>query len=172
LERTLGIKLEFIPRRRQDIDFIFMAAASRQARLIKPQLRFHHAPDVPVYATSHCYSGTVNKDMDRDMDGVRFLDMPWTLEVSDADSQLKAEISKNWPELEKQYSRLYALGIDAFHIIGQLNSLRRNRSEFYRGETGDLFLDANNRLERRLIWARFVNGIPELINDFQPTAQN
>lgn len=172
LQRTLGTRLEFIPRRRQDIDFIFMAAASRQARLIKPQLRFHHAPDIPVYATSHCYSGTVDKDMDRDMDGVQFLDMPWTLETDNSDNSLKTEISHNWPEMEKQYSRLYAMGIDAYHVISQLNSLRRNRSEFYQGETGDLFLNANNQLTRRLIWARFENGVPELLNDFQQTPQS
>jgi outer membrane PBP1 activator LpoA protein len=165
LRRLLGQKLEYIPRRRQDVDFIFMAASSRQARLIRPQLRFHHAPKVPVYATSHSYGGTVDADMDRDMNGVMFADMPWTLTTERDTSGLKAEITALWPNEAKRYSRLYALGVDAYHIIGQLNTLRRNRSDYYRGETGDLYLDINNRLQRRLIWARFERGIPQRLDE-------
>ncbi len=166
LRRTLGQKVEFIPRRRQDIDFIFMAASSRQARLIKPQLRFHHAPKIPVYATSHSYGGTVNKDMDRDMDGVLFSDMPWTIANNEIDNSLKSSLRKNWPERIKRFSRLYALGIDAYHIISQLNTLRRNRANYFEGKTGDLSLDVNNRLQRRLTWARFERGIPQVVNEF------
>ncbi|NOX92489.1 MAG: ABC transporter substrate-binding protein, partial [Gammaproteobacteria bacterium] len=113
LRRVLGKKTEFIPRRRQDIDFIFMAAGSRQARLIRPQLRFHHAPKVPVYATSHSYSGSINADMDRDMDGVTFADMPWTLHTEQSTHALKADIEAIWPNASKRYSRLFALGVDA-----------------------------------------------------------
>jgi outer membrane PBP1 activator LpoA protein len=166
LRRQLGQSLEFIPRRRQDIDFIFMAANARQARLIRPQLRFHHAPKVPVYATSHSYSGAVDADTDRDMDGVIFADMPWTLGSDRPSQALKGEIEQLWPNAAKRYPRLYALGVDAYEIIGQLNGLRRNRADFYPGETGDLYLDVNNRLQRRLLWARFQSGIPELMDKF------
>jgi len=166
LRRLSGSKLEFIPRRRQDIDFIFMAAASKQARLIKPQLRFHHAPKVPVYATSHSYSGSINAGMDRDMDGVLFSDMPWTLDADSPGQPLKTDIEAIWPNASKRYSRLFALGVDAYRVIGELNGLRRNRAEFYSGETGDLYLDVSNRLQRRLMWARFERGIPIPLNDF------
>jgi outer membrane PBP1 activator LpoA protein len=100
------------------------------------------------------------------MDGVQFSDMPWTLKQATPDNHLKADISNNWPEMEKRYSRLYAMGIDAYNIIGQLNSLRRNRSSYYQGETGDLSLDNNNRLQRRLVWARFERGIPKILSDY------
>jgi hypothetical protein len=160
-------KLEFTPRRRQDIDFIFMAAFSRQARLIRPQLRFHYAAKVPVYATSHAFDGTVDKEMDRDMDGVQFPDMPWTLGKARTASGLKAEITALWPGDAKHYPRLYALGVDAYHVIGHLNGLRRNRAEFFPGETGDLSLDMANRLQRRLVWSRFENGVPRLLKEFQ-----
>lgn len=166
LRRALGQKVEFIPRRRQDIDFIFMAASSRQARLIKPQLRFHHAPKIPVYATSHSYEGTINKEMDRDMDGVLFSDMPWTLTSHDADNNLKSSLRKNWPERVKRYSRLYALGIDAYRVIGQLGTLQRNRAHYFKGETGNLTLDISNRLQRRLLWAKFERGIPRILSEF------
>ena len=41
LVRTLGRQLEFEPRRRQDAQFIFLAASSRKAREIRPQIQFH-----------------------------------------------------------------------------------------------------------------------------------
>jgi uncharacterized protein len=166
LRRLLGEKLEFIPRRRQDIDFIFMAAASKQARLIKPQLRFHHAPKVPVYSTSHSYSGSTNANMDRDMDGVLFCDMPWALNAQSSGQNLKTDIEAIWPNASKRYSRLFALGVDAYRVIAELNTLRRNRAAFYRGETGDLYLDMSNRLQRRLSWARFERGIAQPLKDF------
>jgi outer membrane PBP1 activator LpoA protein len=159
-------KVEFIPRRRQDIDFVFMAAFPRQARLIRPQLRFHHAAKVPVYATSHVYDGNVNREMDRDMDGVMFADMPWTLAPQPATDDLKAEIAQLWPNEATRYPRLYALGVDAYRVIGQLNTLRSNRAAFYPGETGDLYLDMANRLQRRLLWARFEHGIPQLLQEY------
>jgi len=55
-----GQKVHSKPRRRQDIDFVFIAALPRQARQIRPQLKFFYASNVPVYATSHVYTGTPN----------------------------------------------------------------------------------------------------------------
>ena len=163
VRQIIGKKIEFIPRRRQDIDFIFMAAFSRQARVIRPQLRFHHAPKVPVYATSHAFSGRIDPQMDRDMDGVMFADMPWTLSP-DADGQrLKAEIAAAWPGAAKRYTRLHALGVDAYRVIAHLNALRQDPAARYAGETGELSLDMANRLQRRLSWARFQRGVPQLL---------
>jgi len=168
VRRIIGEKIEFIPRRRQDIDFIFMAAFSRQARVIRPQLRFHHAPKVPVYTTSHAFSGTVDPQMDRDMDGVMFADMPWTLAPDETGRRLKANIARAWPGAAKRYTRLHALGVDAYRVIDQLNTLRRDRTEHFAGETGELSLDMANRLQRRLLWARFQRGVPQLLD----TAEN
>ena len=159
-------KLEFEPRRRQDVDFIFMAAFSRQGRLLRPQLKFHRAADIPVYATSHVYSGNLEPNMDRDMNGVRFSDMPWTLSDDSKHRKLKQEIETTFPESSKRYMRLYALGIDAYNIIPELNRLRRNRFSSYAGETGTLYLDVANRLQRKLLWAQFIGGVPKVIQKF------
>ncbi len=166
LRRLLKSKIEFIPRRRQDIDFIFMVARPKQARLIRPQLRFHHAPKIPVYATSHSYSGTIDTSMDRDMDGVIFSDMPWALTAENSEHTLKSDIKRLWPNAAKRYSRLYALGVDAYKIISELNTLRQDHSNYYQGETGNLHLDMENHLQRQLIWAQFQKGVPQIINEF------
>ena len=56
LRANIGGPLQFDPRRRQDIDFVFLGADSRAGRLIKSQLKFHYSGDLPVYSTSFIYS--------------------------------------------------------------------------------------------------------------------
>lgn len=160
VQRMIGEKVEFIPRRRQDIDCIFMVAYARQARLIRPQLRFHHAPKIPVYTTSHAFSGHIDAQMDRDMDGVIFAGMPWTLAPTAEDQRLKTDISKAWPAAAQHYTRLHALGVDAYQLIDQLNGLRRDRAQQFAGASGQLSLDMANQLQRQLLWARFERGVP------------
>lgn len=163
IKQLVNMKLEYEPRRRKDVDMIFMAAFSRQGRLLRPQLRFHRAAHIPVYATSHVYSGTMQPNMDRDMNDVKFSDMPWTLSKSNV---LKNKIESLWPSSSKRYMRLYALGVDAFNVIPELNRLRRNQFSSYQGETGLLYLDVNNRLLRRLVWAQFIGGKPRVLDKF------
>ncbi len=166
LKRVVNTNFEFESRRRKDVDMIFMGAFSRQGRLLRPQLRFHRAAEIPVYATSHVYSGTLQPNMDRDMNDVKFSDMPWTLSHSKSNNELKSRIEKLWPDSSQRYVRMYALGIDAFNVISELNRMRRNQFSSYQGETGLLYLDVNNRLLRRLVWAEFVDGKPRILDKF------
>ncbi|MCG6970743.1 MAG: penicillin-binding protein activator [Gammaproteobacteria bacterium] len=159
-------KVEYEPRRRKDVDFIFMAAFSRQGRLLRPQLRFHRGSDIPVYATSHVFSGSKQPDMDRDMNGVRFSDMPWTLVNHDQNDAMKLQIKTVWPNTSNRYMRLFALGIDAYKIVPELNRMRRNRFTSIQGTTGILYLDISNRIQRRLLWAQFQEGIPKVLAEF------
>ncbi|MCC6207764.1 MAG: penicillin-binding protein activator [Gammaproteobacteria bacterium] len=163
LEKVLQSTVKFEPRRRQDADVIFMAAFPRQGRLIRPQLKFHYAGDLPVYSTSHVFSGVRNQNADRDMDDVIFCDIPWVL-TEDSGNALKARVARLWPESFQQYTRFYALGIDAYNIIPYLNNLRQFRYEQYSGETGLLQLGDTNRVFRQLQWARFSNGLPRPYN--------
>ena len=50
IQQLIGEKVEFEPRRREDIDFIFVAANAEKARQIRPQLQFHHAINLPMRA--------------------------------------------------------------------------------------------------------------------------
>ena len=159
-------KVEYEPRRRKDVDFIFMAAFSRQGRLLRPQLKFHRGSDIPVYATSHVYSGSEQPDMDRDMNDVRFSDMPWTLLTHSQNDNLKLQIKTVWPNTSNRYMRLFALGIDAYQIVPELNRMRRNRFTSIQGTTGILYLDISNRIQRRLLWAQFQNGVPKVLAEF------
>jgi outer membrane PBP1 activator LpoA protein len=62
--------------------------------------------------------------------------------------------------------RLFALGIDAYKIVPELNRMRRNRFTSIQGTTGILYLDISNRIQRRLLWAQFQEGIPKVLAEF------
>lgn len=160
LERLLGHKLEFEPRRRQDVDAIFLLAYPRQARLLRPQLRFHHAGDLPTYSTSHVYSAAADARLDRDMDGLMFCDMPWVLDDSGPWAQQRERIERLWPDRSKRYQRLFALGFDAYQVIPWLDTLNIPGFSYFSGATGTLTLDPARHLHRQLEWARFERGLP------------
>ncbi len=157
--------IKFTPRRRQDIDFIFLGAYPRQARQIRPQLKFFHAAKMPIYATSHIFTGNLNPEMDRDMDGIIFGDMPWVLSENSTNNSIRSDIDEYITNSGKQLQRLYALGIDAFNIIAAINPLKTYSYERYDGETGSLSIDQNNRVNRQLTWVRFRSGQPTLLDN-------
>jgi outer membrane PBP1 activator LpoA protein len=163
LRSQLGRDLKYEPRRRQDVDFIFMAAFARQARQLRPQIKFNRASDVPVYATSHIYGGMPRPEQDRDVDGVVFEDMPWILSPESADPVLHQAVQENWTERAETYGRLYAFGVDAYRVIPHLPRLRQYPFMSFEGVTGRIALDPGNRVKRSLVWAQFRNGRPEVL---------
>ncbi len=163
LRNLLGGELKFEPRRRQDADVIFVGAFSRQARLIRPQLKFHRAADLPVVTTSHVFTGKIDRGSDQDMDGMEFPDAPWALQMERPTSTARAEISRLWPEGQERFGRLYAMGFDAYRLIPYLEWLQTYPTEYYDGETGQLHIDERGRIQRRLAWARFHGGRPQLL---------
>lgn len=160
LERTLRLKLEAEPRRRQDADMIFIGAFPRQARLLRPQLKFHRASKLPIYATSHVFSGVVEKGKDRDMDGIRFSDMPWLLEGGARFSALKHDVQKADPRAFQKSPRLYALGVDAFRLAPLIVHGAPPGTWYVGGATGMLSLEDNGTIHRDLQWAEFKSGMP------------
>lgn len=166
LEGVLKTKLKFEPRPREDVDFIFLAADAKRARLIKPQLNYNRALHLPVYATSHVFTGQGNPVLDVDLDGIMFGDMPWML-VGDGKVQaLRQSLQRDWPYAHSQLDRLYALGVDAYAIIPQLNRLRGENSVHFSGVTSGLSLERDGRIHRQLLWAKFRKGVPQLLDTF------
>lgn len=156
IQNALGKNVQSYPHRRQDIDMIFLAATHRSARSIMPAFKFHHAGDLTVYATSHVYTGKVNKELDRDLNGLIFCDLPWILQNN---SPLSKTFTKNWPQ-QQYYTRFFAFGIDAYHLIDNLDYLANNDYASYAGQTGNMQLDDYNRITRKLLWAKFRKGKP------------
>lgn len=157
LERLLDEELEFEPRRRQDVKGIFLAAQEDQASLIRPQLRFHHAMDLPVFATSHVYRP--GRTSDSDLDGIRFADMPWSLDVEGEARETRERVAELWPELFEQHGRMFALGFDAYRLVPVLTNFENPLQPPLAAMTGVLSLE-NGRIHRDLGWAIFTRGEP------------
>ena len=156
LESLLGVPLTFVPRRRADIQFIFAPARASTERMLEPQLRFYYANGVPTYSTSDAFEP--NPTANQDLDGLRFLDMPWMLGDPLANA-VRAVAERAWPAGGPDRGRLFAFGFDAYHLAVALfvrhvppGSLDLN------GLTGRLRIDADGRVHRSLIWARLQGG--------------
>ncbi len=160
VQNIMRTSMKFTPYRRQDVDMIFMAATPKDARQLKPQFKFHYAGEIPVYATSHAFTGQLNRQADRDIDDLNFCDMPWIL---NAPSLFKQSLINHWPE-QQRYTRFFAMGVDAYNLIPFLGRLKEKSYERFSGQTGNLYLDQYNQIHRELLWARFEKGIPTLID--------
>jgi outer membrane PBP1 activator LpoA protein len=162
LQSTVGGQIAAQPSRRQDIEFIFLAATPQQAQQIKPTLNFQYAGDVPVYATSHVFSASGDVNQYNDMNGIRFCETPWLLEANDP---LRKQVTAQWPQAAGSLGRLYAMGVDAYRLaprLGQLKALPDSRIE---GQSGSLGMTQNQRVVRQLPWAQFVSGQVQRLPD-------
>jgi len=158
LAANLGLPIEFEPRRRQDVDMIFFAAEPRAARLLAPQFRFHFAGDLPTYATSEIYDAAT-QGRDPDLNGVIFADTPWLLTPDASTNALKDALLRYWPQRTARWLRLYGLGFDAYRMIPLLYNAGTNFVSLP-GMSGELWVDTDGRVHRRLPIAQFRNGAP------------
>lgn len=151
IKRFVNSSVNYTVRRRQDIDLVIMLGYPLKARQIKPALDFLYASDVPVVATSHIYNGDHQEQFDRDLSGIEFSSMPWTLK-----GHLPYVLNVD-EKLHTAYRHLYALGHDAFLLYGNLNELTNSDSLTVYGATGLLSLK-ENILIRTPKWAIFERG--------------
>ncbi|MDP3559252.1 MAG: penicillin-binding protein activator [Legionellaceae bacterium] len=141
--------------RRQDFDMVFLLAYPSKAREIMPLLRYYYAGNVPVYGTSTVYSGSVDARKDKDLDGLRFCDIPFVF---------AADVGqKSWPEAYNSYNRLYALGLESYLLTQNINTLLIFPALVLHDKTGVVYLTPNHKVERVLVWAKFEQGVPHVL---------
>jgi outer membrane PBP1 activator LpoA protein len=157
MRANIGSPLQFDPRRRQDVDFIFLAADGAAGRLLKSQLKFHYSGDLPVYSTSSIYA--MDGRSNSDLNGIRFADTPWVIAPQSWIRYLPDVYREYWPE-ERRLGRLHAMGYDAYHLVAPLFAARNGTMPEIDGATGVLYLDSSGRIHRRLAWAEFRRGEP------------
>lgn len=148
--------IEKMVRHRTDIDMIFLALSPMQAQQVIPLLRFFYAHDIPVYSTSIINSAPVGEH--HDLEGAIFCDMPWIVSNSANAGQLRQTLHKHWPNSYTSQPRLFAFGLDAYHIIRELPKRNQNMVLGMQGYTGLLNLDTSNKVNRELPWAQFRKG--------------
>jgi len=160
LENTLQMTVEFEPVRRQDVDVIFLAANSTQARLIRPQFRFHEAGDVPVYATARVYSGEPDPARNQDLNGMRFPATPWQLEHPS-----KSDIPELTSIRRGNLGALFALGQDAWNLLPWLELMQKDPDFNFPGQSGFYRSARQDTLQREPAWAEFSRGRPVALKD-------
>lgn len=151
LTRVLGTPLAYQPGPRQDLDVVLLAASAAQARLIEPQLRYHGAGRVPVYATAQVWEGG-DPARNLDLEGVTFCDAPLALAASGGPG-----------------ARLRALGADAYAALTRLPELMAGTP--YAGASGTLRAQPDGHIARELPCARFEAGVPRVLGGAPALAQ-
>lgn len=157
VEQTIGLNVEFEPRRRQDADAIVMVAPPTIARQFKPLFAFYFGGDLPVYSPSLVYEGNAAPSRDRDLNGVRFTDIPWIL---GDDNEFRDDTLAAFGTFGGQLGRLFAMGADAYQIGNRLVLLQQVDNASLDGQTGRLTMTDDGKVEREQLWAQFQNGAP------------
>ena len=162
LQRTLGssIQLKFTPRRREDIDAIFILSNVEETRLIKPQIDFHHAHNVMVYSLNSNYSGISDRVKDLDIEGIVFGEMPWIINHGTSIKSIRELIPKIKSNKGLVLDRLFALGIDTYGLLNHLDVLQENEDMSYHGVTGNLFINKQGQVIRQQKWFKMENALP------------
>ncbi|WP_341232308.1 penicillin-binding protein activator [uncultured Methylophaga sp.] len=161
LRRTLGKSLEFEPRRRQDVDFLFMVGRPLKARQLLTQLRFHRSGKLPILATSHAYGGEANAQQDIDLNGLIFTDIPWMFTEQSQQDPAYAAVRRQATGDIGSFVRLAALGVDAYRMIPFLTAMSGSEDEKYNGATGILTINEQGQIERNMSFATIRNGLIE-----------
>ena len=132
-------------------DMVFLALDAKKARQVRPYIDL----SVSIYATSQIFSGNSQGTMNFDLNGIRFVDMPWLLQ-SDHPAVMIYPRPKSAVIVDLE--RLYALGIDAFRITQDLSSLGPRSGYALDGVTGQISLNPDHQFVRELIPAIFYQG--------------
>lgn len=136
----------------KEVQAALAALDAREAAFIRPRL----PAALPVYATSQVNLGGAEAALlAADLEGVRFVDMPWLLEPDHPAVMIypRAEVA-----LSGELQRLYALGIDAYRLAAEWVAGRRDFE--LDGVTGRLRVqrDRSARVERTPLAAVFRSG--------------
>ncbi len=165
IKAIAGRSLDFVPRPRQDADFMFLVADAPQGRLIKPHLDFLNPHNLPVYSTSKIFDANFDKINDQDLNNITFPDMDWL--VDESSSMLTAR-SKLTVDENNRFQRIFAMGVDSYNVVNRLRKLRENSDARFHGITGIIGVDEFGVLHRTPSWVQFNDGMPELISSDIP----
>ncbi len=131
-------------------DMVFLALDQPEARAVRPYV----SGALPIYATSMSVDPRAEPLVNVDLQGVRYLDMPWFVQPDHA-AVMVYPLPKGALSVEQE--RLYALGIDAYRL-----SLLILRGEppppILDGVTGRIALSPGNAFMRTLTTAEVDGG--------------
>jgi uncharacterized protein len=95
--------------------------------------------------------------MDRELEGIEFTELPWLMRDLPA-VPARAPLAAARRIERGGGARLFAFGLDAFRLLGQLDQLGADPNQRLDGATGQLWLDGFGQVQRSPGWARYSNG--------------
>ena len=144
---------------------VFLAADAAKAHLIRPYL----PNKLPIYATSQIFVGNDKTLTNYDLNGIRFVDMPWLLQPDHPAVMVYPRATPPLPSID--LDRLYALGIDSYRLIQVLLAGEPALALPLDGVTGEIVLNGHT-FQRNAVPAVFVQGHAQLLDaPATPTAQ-
>ncbi len=147
-----------------NIDAVFLALKSGQARELAPRLAAAGLAGKPRVATSQIVSGTGNASEDMLLDGIVYPTETWGVRnVPGIPSQASAAARTN--SAKGPAARLFAFGYDAWLLTAYLERLALAPNSDIAGATGRLSLDGFGNVLRRPTWSRFTGGMAIPIAD-------
>lgn len=168
LRRAINKKFRFVAHGRKDIDAFVLIGNRMAAQSLRPLLDFYFAGKVPVYSTAQLVKGLRQSKHSTDLNGIQFLAAPWLVAPANRlprrNAVIRSELQKTWPNSTRKNALLYAMGVDAYFVMGRFQMLRSVPNSSYFGETGVLTVDSNGRIFPRLLWAQFQRGKVKLLN--------
>lgn len=125
---------------------VFFATEAGQSRMIRPFL----PRNLAVYGTSQLFNGNKDTLQNFDLEGVHFVEMPWLMQP---------DITLSYPHdpLSIDKERLFALGIDAYHLINLLLDNKIDSGLPFNGATGNISLN-DAIFERKALPSIFTQG--------------
>lgn len=144
-------------------DMAFLSVDGTRARIVRGYL------DGPLalYATSQVLDGAPDRLRDAELNGIRFVGMPWLLQA-DHPAVMAYSRSPSALPAATDFERLYAFGIDAYRIAADMLRGGASAKSSLDGVTGRITLGKDRHYGRELTAAQFVDGRPALIAASRP----
>jgi uncharacterized protein len=136
-------------------DVVFIAAEPAIARFARPYV----PAGMPVYATSLSFDARADAMANIDLDGVRFLEMPWFVQPDHPAVMIYPRPDGSW---SVEQERLYALGLDAWRLAALMLRPDQQHNPVLDGVTGRLTLEASHQFVRALTPVEFRDGRAQL----------
>ena len=149
------IKADF--RSRRDIDAIYMIAGPRDLTLLKPFIDVNFSvftKPVPLYTSSRSRLAKSTNKTALELNNITISDIPWLMEPS-SDNKRIADL---WPSWNNGQKRLFAMGYDAYELIGRLAQMRAFTGYQFSGRSGQLVVKNDGVINRHLSWGKYKQG--------------
>ena len=131
-------------------DMVFFALDQQGTRAVRPYI----SATLPVYATSLGVDPRADPSVNVDLEGVRYVEMPWFVQP-DHPAVMIYPVPSTPMSVEQE--RLYALGIDAYRLCGPLLQSDA-KSLTLDGVTGRIDLEPGRHFARTLVPSGFDAG--------------